>query len=149
MEYGVALYEQKGAVRKLARLVDAGRMRDAADLASLALTLDDEPRWAAKAIGDAFGAECVPIPLKISGGMPRPLDEEEMVTLATALRAIAGLDADNLEATLDLVVSGSHVSARVTAPAPQMTSSEPSEEEVLQIALEAQRAARRNRRKPK
>jgi hypothetical protein len=52
-ECGVALYEQKGAVKKLARLVDAGRMRDAASLGSLAVTLDDEPRWAAKAIGPA------------------------------------------------------------------------------------------------
>jgi len=148
-EYGVALYEERGAVKKLARLVDAGRMRDAANLGSLAVTIDDEPRWAAKAIGDAFGAECVPVPLRASGGRPRPVEVEEMVTLAVALRAIGGLDANHLEATCDLLISGSHVSARVTAPKPELVFDELSEEEVLQIALEAQRAARRSSRRRK
>ncbi len=79
-EYGIALYERKGAVKKITRLIDAGRMQDAAALGSLAVTVDDEPRWAAKAIGDAFGAECVPVPLKISAGRPRQVDEGEMVS---------------------------------------------------------------------
>jgi hypothetical protein len=146
-EYGVALYEEKGAVKKLVRLVDAGRMRDAANLGRLALTLDDEPRWAAKAIGDAFGAECVPVPLRVSGGGPRPVDEEELVTLAAALRAIAGLDSDKLESACDLLIAGARVSARVTAPEPELMFSELSEDDVLQVALEAQRAARMGRRK--
>ncbi len=148
-EYGVALYEHKGAVKKIARLVDAGRMRDAANLGSLAVTLDDEPRWAAKAIGDAFGAECVPVPLRVSGGRPRPIDEEGLLTLAAALRAIAGLDPDKLESACEVLVAGVRVSARVTAPEPQMALSELTEDEVLQLALEAQRAARRGRRKHK
>ena len=148
-EYGVALYDRRGAVKKLARLIDAGRMRDAAAFGSLAVTLDEEPRWAAKAIGDAFGAACVPIPLKISGGRPQPVDEEEMVTLAAALRAIACLDVDKLEAACDLLVAGSRISARVTAPKPQIVYSEMSEAEVLEIALEAQRAARKGRSKRK
>jgi len=84
-------------------------MRGAAAFGSLAATLDDEPRWAAKAIGEAFGAACVPIPLKISGGRPQPVDEEEMATLAAALRAIACLDADKLEATCVLLVAGSRI----------------------------------------
>ena len=121
----------------------------AAAFGSLAVTLDDEPRWAANAIGEAFGAVCVPIPLKISGGRPQPVDEEEMATLAAALRAIACLDADKLEATCDLLVASSRTSARVTAPKPQIVFSELSEAEVLEIALEAQRAARKGRSKRK
>ncbi len=148
-EYGVALYEERGAVKKLARLVDAGKMEEAANLASLAVTLDDEPLWAAKAIGNAFGAECVPVPLKVSGGRPRPVDEQEMVTLAAALSNVAGLDADHLEATRDLLIAGSRVSARVTAPKPDLIFSELTEEEVMPIALEAQRAARRSLRRRK
>ena len=148
-EFGIALYEEKGAVKKLARLVDAGRMCDAANLGSLAVTLDDDPHWAAKAIGDAFGAECAPVPLRVSGGRPRPVDEEELVTLAAALCAIAGLDSDKLESGCDLLIAGARVSARVTAPEPQMVLSELTEDEVLQLALEAQRAARKGRRKSK
>jgi hypothetical protein len=37
-EYGVALYDRRGAVKKLARLIDAGRMRDAAAFGNLAVT---------------------------------------------------------------------------------------------------------------
>ncbi|TMB34320.1 MAG: hypothetical protein E6J58_18770 [Deltaproteobacteria bacterium] len=148
-EYGIALYEQKGAVKKITRLIDAGRMQDAAALGSLAVTVDDEPRWAAKAIGDAFGAACVPVPLKISAGRPRQVDEGEMVTLAAALRAIAGLDADRLEATSDLLIAGSRIAARVIAPKPDLVFGELSEDEAMQIALEAQRAVRRGVRKRK
>jgi hypothetical protein len=148
-EYGVALYEHKGAVKRVPRLVDAGRMRDAANLRSLAVTLDDEPRWAAKAIGDAFGAECVPVPLRVSGGRPRPVDEEELVTLAAALSAIAGLDPDKLESGCDLLSAGARASARATAPKPELVLNELTEDEVLQLALEAQRAARKRRRKSK
>jgi hypothetical protein len=72
-----------------------------------------------------------------------------MVTLAAALRAIAGLEADKLDVTSDLLIAGSRVSARVTAPKPELIFSELSEEEVLQIALEAQRAARRSVRRRK
>lgn len=148
-EYGIALYDQKGAVKEIARLIDAGRMRDAAALGSLAATVDDEPRWAGKAIGDAFGAECVPVPLKVSGGRPRPVDEQEMLTLAAALRAIASLDPHHLEVTHDFLIAGSRVSARVTAPKPDLIFNELSEDEVTQIALEAQRAARRSLRRRK
>ena len=95
------------------------------------------------------GADTVPVPLRVSGGRPRPVDEEEMVTLAAALRAIAGLDAEKLDATSDLLIAGSRVSASVTAPKPELIFSERREEEVLQIALEAQRAARRNVRRRK
>jgi hypothetical protein len=35
-EYGIALYDQKGAVKKIAQLIDANRMQDAAALGSLA-----------------------------------------------------------------------------------------------------------------
>jgi hypothetical protein len=73
----------------------------------------------------------------------------QAATLAAALRAIACLDADKLEGTCDLLVAGSHISARVTAPKPQIAYSALSEAEVLEIALEAQRAARKGRSKRK
>ena len=78
----------------------------------------------------------------------RPVDEEELVTLAAALCAIAGLDPDKLESGCDLLIAGARASARVTAPKPEVLS-ELTEDEVLQLALEAQRAARRGRRKSK
>jgi hypothetical protein len=111
--------------------------------------VDDKPGWAAKAIGDAFGAECIPVPLKVSKGRSRQVDEAEMVTLAAALRAIAELDPERLEATSDVLIAGSRVAARVTAPKPDLTFSALSEDEAMEIALEAQRAARRGARRRK
>lgn len=148
-EYGLALYDQRGAVKKITQLIDANRMADAVALGSIAVTMDDQPRWAAKAIGDAFGAECTPVPLKVSGGRPRQVDEREMVALAAALRAIAELGPDRLEVTSDLLIAGSRIATRVTAPKPDLIFSQPSEDEVTEIALEAQRAARRSARRRK
>jgi hypothetical protein len=145
-EYGVALYDQKGAIKKITQLVDANRMHDAAALGSLAVTVDDKPRWAARAIGDAFGAECAPVPLKVSGAR-RQIDEAEMVTLAAALRAIAELDPERLEATSDVLIAASRIVARVTAPKPDLSFSGLTEDEAMEIALEAQRAARRGGRR--
>jgi hypothetical protein len=148
-EFGIALYDQKGAVKKISELIDANRMQDAAALGSLAVTVDDKPRWAAKAIGDAFGAECIPVPLKVSGGRPRQVDEREMMTLAVALRVIAELNLERLETTSNLLIAGSQITARATAPKPNFVFTELSEDEAMEIALEAQRAVRRRARRHK
>ena len=148
-EYGIALYDQKDAVKKISQLIDADRMEDAVALGSLAVTVDDKPPWAAKAIGDAFGTECVPVPLKVSGGRPRQVDEREMMTLALASRAIAELGPDRLETASDLLIAGSRISARAIAPKPDVIFTPLSEDEAMEIALEAQRAVRRSARKRK
>jgi hypothetical protein len=147
--FGIALYDHKGAVKKITELIDANRMQEAAALGSLAVTVDDKPRWAAKAIGDAFGAECVPVPLKVSRGRPEQIDELQMATLAAALRVISELGPDCLETTSDLLMAGSRIAARATAPKPDLIFSPLSEEAAMEIALEAQRATRRSARRRK
>lgn len=103
-EYGVALYEEKGAIEKLSRFFDEGRMHDAASLRSIAVTMDDEPAWAIKAIKNAFGLARLPVPIKVAKGAPGPVDAMDLATLATALRAVAQLTPRRMEASAGLEV---------------------------------------------
>jgi hypothetical protein len=105
-EYGVALYEEKGAIEKLARLFEQGRIAEAASLRSIAVTMDDEPIWAVKAMKDAFGLARLPVPIKVARGAPGPVDIVDLATLAAALRAVSHLTPRRLEAAGRLEVHG-------------------------------------------
>lgn len=105
-EYGIALYEEKGAIAKLTRFFDAGRMHEAAKLRSIAVTMDDEPMWAIRALKEVFGLARVPVPIKVARGAPGPVDALDLVTLTAALRAIAQLSPRRTEASARLPVEG-------------------------------------------
>jgi hypothetical protein len=106
-EYGVALYRRGGAIARVVRGVDRGRMAAAAREDGLLLTLDDEPRFAIAALRDAYGLDRVPIPMKMQGGGARALDCTDVAILGGALRLLAtvtpaGLDGDLRRRTGDL-----------------------------------------------
>ena len=121
LEYGVALYEEKGAMEKVKHLFEEGRIPDASSLRSIAVTMNDEPAWAIKAVKDAFGLARVPHPIRVANGAPGPVDAMDLATLATALRAVARLTPRRTETIAGLEVNGSsrakggdlQVSARV------------------------------------
>ena len=54
-----------------------------------------------------------------------------------------------VETTSDLLMAGTRIAARATAPEPDLIFSPLSEDEAMEIALEAQRAARRSARRRK
>jgi hypothetical protein len=118
-EYGVALYERKGALRRVAALVAEGRMEEATHLAALGVTMDERPRYAVKALKDAFGLPRVPVPMKIRRGDPGPVDARELAVLATALHAVAALTRAKLETTSEAVLGGTRTVVRVRAPEPE------------------------------
>lgn len=105
-EYGIALYEEKGAIAKLSRLFDEGRVHEAANIRSIAVTMDDQPLWAIKAVKDAFGLARLPVPIKVARGAPGPVDAIDLATLATALMAVAQLTPRKTETTARLEVDG-------------------------------------------
>jgi hypothetical protein len=59
-EYGVALYDERDAIRRVASLMERGRMKESRRFDALAITFDEEPGWAASAIEDAFGLPRLP-----------------------------------------------------------------------------------------
>ena len=123
-EYGIALYEEKGAIEKLSRLYDEGRVPEAATLRSIAVTMNDEPVWAIKAVKEAFGLARLPLPMKVARGAPGPVDAIDLATLATALMAVAKLTPRKTEtsARLEADCEGRGMSGEivVTARVPRL-----------------------------
>lgn len=117
-EYGVALYARKGALRRVSALVLEGRMEEAAYLPAIGVTMDDGPRYAVKALEDAFDLPRVPVPMKIRRGGAGPVAARELAVLAAALRAVAALTPAKLETTGEVVLGGTRTVARVRAPEP-------------------------------
>jgi len=105
-EYGIALYEEKGAIEKLSRLHDEGRVPEAVTIRSIAVTMNDEPLWAIKAVKEAFGLARLPVPMKVARGAPGPVDAIDLATLATALMATAQLTPRKTETSARLEVDG-------------------------------------------
>lgn len=118
-EFGAALYDEPGSIRRVADLVTAGRMKEASRVGALAVTFDEEPGWAVAALDDAFGLPRVPVPLRIRKGKAGAATTEELLEAAALLEALAALaapdDAEEAEATVE--VGGRTVTARVALPA--------------------------------
>jgi hypothetical protein len=104
-EYGVALYDERGALRRVADLMERGRVKESRRSDALAVTLDEEPAWAASAIEDAFGLPRLPVPLRVKRGSASPATGDELLGAAALLEAVAVLagsgDADDAEATVE------------------------------------------------
>jgi SEC-C motif-containing protein len=117
-QFGVALYDEPGSIRRVADLVTAGRMKDASRVSALAVTFDEEPAWAAAALDDAFGLPRLPVPIRVSRGKGGTATTEELLDAAAVLEALAALsapdDAEEAEATVE--AAGRSVTARVALP---------------------------------
>jgi hypothetical protein len=90
-EYGIALYEEQGAIEKLVKLHEMGRQREARAMNCFAVTFDPAPAFAAQALAEAIGVPVVPVPMRLEGGKPGALSAAEILLLAAALVASSGL----------------------------------------------------------
>lgn len=90
-EYGLALYKGKGSVAKVARLLVDGKLEEARRVDSLALVFDDQPPFAVELFERLLGMPAVPVALRLKGGEPKPVREEEALALAAALNAAAAI----------------------------------------------------------
>ncbi len=117
-EFGVALYDQPGSIRRVAALVTAGRMKETRGVSALAVTFDEEPAWAATALGAAFGLPRLPVPIRVRKGKGGPATTEELLDAAALLEAVAELagpdDAEHAEVTVE--AGGRAITARVALP---------------------------------
>jgi hypothetical protein len=117
-EFGVALYDEPGSIRRVAALVTAGRMKETRGVSALAVTFDEEPPWAATALDGAFGLPRLPVPIRVRKGKGGPATTEELLDAAALLEAVVELsgpdDAEHAEATVE--AGGRAITARVALP---------------------------------
>jgi len=117
-EFGVALYDEPGSIRRVAALVTAGRMKETRGVSALAVTFDEEPVWAATALDAAFGLPRLPVPIRVRNGKGGPATTEELLDAAALLEAVAELsgadDAEHAEVTVE--AGGRAITARVALP---------------------------------
>jgi hypothetical protein len=116
MEYGVALYRRAGALARIARHVEGGRMAAARREDALAVTLDDEPRFAIAALRDAYGLDCVPLPMKIERGGVRAVDGTEVAILGGVLRLLAVVTAQHRQASLAVSTGDQEIAIAIKVP---------------------------------
>ncbi len=118
LEFGLALYPEKGSIARLNRVRSP---RDARNVESIAVTMDDEPAWAIDALEEAFGLDGIPVPIRIAKGRPGPARSDDLATLAIALRAIADLRPTRRENEISFADDAQPrcaITARVRAPEP-------------------------------
>jgi hypothetical protein len=116
-EFGLALYDAVGSIRRVAELVEKGRMKEAGGVASIAVTFDEEPAWAAGAFEDAFSLPRLPLPMRVRKNKGAAPSAEELLDLAVVLEAVAALSAgEEDEATVRVEAAGRAVSATVSFP---------------------------------
>ena len=117
-EFGVALYDEPGSIRRVTSLMAEGRMKESRRVSALAVTFDEEPAWAATALEDAFGLPRLPVPIRVRKGKPGPATTEELLDAAALLEAVAELsgpdDAEHAEVTVE--AGGLAITARVALP---------------------------------
>lgn len=123
-EFGVVLYPRAGSMAELARAMAAGRLDRARQIDSFGVSLDEEPSFAAKAVGAWSGLGRVPTAFALRGGAAAAIEASEAVALALTLRAasrLAGtpgeviglsLTVDDRETTLTLRVPDAAAPAR-------------------------------------
>jgi hypothetical protein len=117
-EFGIALYDEPGSIRRVAALVTAGRMKETRNVSALAVTFDEGPAWAATALDAAFGLPRLPVPIRVRKGKGGPATTEELLDAAALLEAVAKLsgrdDAEHADVTVE--AGGRSITMRVALP---------------------------------
>jgi hypothetical protein len=114
--YGLALYDDRGSLRRLRLLQESGAHDEARRLAGVGVLLDDKPEYAVRALQSAAQVPKVPIPVRSGpegAGVPRA---EEAVSLIAALLAVAQLSSTARDVQIGVDVGEIAVTARVVAP---------------------------------
>ena len=117
-EFGLALYENQGAIERIEAAVDAGDFKAAAKESCIIVTLNFEPEWAVEAVHSAYGTKGIPLPMKLAKGKPTSIDPASLATLSAALEAAALLTPKNLTATVEVPLEHGRIRVTVVAPFP-------------------------------
>ncbi len=115
-EYGIALYEEQGAMEKLVRLHRAGQQKQAAQMKCVVVTFDPAPDFARDVLVEAIGVPVLPVPARVERGRMDPPMAADILVLAAALVAASGLT-PSTQISIGGVSDGrGSVTAKVTAP---------------------------------
>jgi len=115
-EYGLALYFRRGAMGRVADAMDRDDIESARQEDCLAVTLDSKPRFAVKAIVEAFGLGAVPVAYRVRGGQLEMPSRVEMLALGAAVRAVAELSAEHPVVSIEGGTDDMQVVAQAVAP---------------------------------
>jgi hypothetical protein len=115
-EYGIALYEEQGAMEKLVRLHKAGQQKKAAQMKCVAVTFDPAPDFAREVLVEAIGVPVLPVPARVERGRMGPPVAAEILALASALVAASGLSPSTPISIGGVSDGRGSVTAKVTAP---------------------------------
>jgi hypothetical protein len=118
---GLAIYPEKGAAAKAAKLVASGKGAKARKLDSLALIFDDEISFATDLLHRLIGIASVPLAMKLKNGEMKDITDGEILALASTLNGAAALHIRAREIVGDSGVEGYSkgiVRARIVAPKP-------------------------------
>jgi hypothetical protein len=115
-EYGIALYEEPGAMEKLVTLHKAGREKDARQMRCIAVTFDAAPDFAAEALQQVIGAPILPMPTRVERGKMGAPAGGEILVLAAALVAASGLTPSTPVSIGGVSDGRGSVTVKVTAP---------------------------------
>lgn len=115
-EYGVALYEEQGAMEKLVKLHQAGKQKQAAQMPCIAVTFDAAPEFAHEVLLEVIGVPVLPVPTRVERGKMVPPSAVEILALAAALVAASGLTPSTPVGIGGVSDGRGSVSVKVTAP---------------------------------
>ena len=116
-EFGLALYENAGAVKRITAYMKADDFEHASQEPFLSLTLNFEPGWAAEALNAAHGSWGIPWPMKRTGGKAARVDATSLAILSAALEATSKLGPRNLLETAEAKLPKGRIKVSVEAPA--------------------------------
>ena len=114
-EFGVALYEEKGAMAKLVGCLKAGQQKDAARLKCIAVTFNEAPAFASEILERVIGGPLLPVPTRVERGRMGTPSATDILVLAAALSATAGLTPSAPVGVGGVSDGRGAVTARVTA----------------------------------
>lgn len=114
--YGLALYEDKGALVRLAQLRARGDTGNGKDFPAIGVMLDDRPAYAISALSSANCVPRLPIPIKSGPSGPEVPTAVECVALAAAMRVVAALASGPQRATAEITARGVQLFVKAEAP---------------------------------
>lgn len=118
-EFGVTLYPKLGSVAAIELALKKNRPDLALGMDLIGVSLDEEPAFAATAVGALSGLGRVPITLAMRGGQAGPVVAAEVLTLAVALHALARIGDDDDELSFSLEFGDDKLDVTLTVPRPK------------------------------
>jgi hypothetical protein len=115
LQYGLFLYPQAGSVRRAIELAHEGALEEAARIDSIGVTFQDSPDFAVDAMQRSYDLPRLPVPTRITNGSGVPLEDLDLLSIATALSAVSYMTNTQTIGISRITVGDLEVEATATA----------------------------------